>query len=322
MKKHEELEAKFGELMGFRPEQVVACASGTAALHLALEAFRLPPLSKVAVPDLTMVACPRAVVLAGLTPHFAGPREDLNVGPADVADRATWGGVRAIMAVHVYGRRCDMDALAAVARDRDLLLIEDMAELHGVLPHPATDAACWSFYRNKVIAGEEGGAVAFRDPEAATLARSLRCLGFTKAHDFVHLPRGHNYRMSEAHASLVLDSLEKLEENWALRRRREMALEIACPAEWRMPPRLSPWVYDLRIRDLTTWRQTELVRRLNKAGIAARYCFKPMTLQPEWRDTGQLPNALALRLSQEVVYLPLDGSLDGRDAEAFDLLRG
>lgn len=70
MEAYQRLEKEWAEFNGLDSAGMVACSSGTAALHLALEAFRLPPGSEVLVPDYTMVACPRAVAMAGLTPVF------------------------------------------------------------------------------------------------------------------------------------------------------------------------------------------------------------------------------------------------------------
>jgi perosamine synthetase len=296
---YQELEQRFGEWAGVR--NVVGCNSGTAALHLALEALKLPSGSEVVVPDFTMVACARAVTLAGLVPVFVDCGDDLLIRP-DLIREAITPRAGAIMAVHVYGRRCDM---AAIHRGNAHYVVEDLAEAHGVSPHPETDAACFSFYRNKIIAGEEGGAVAFREPEKATLARSLRSLGFTDAHDFTHIPRAHNYRLANSLASLILASLSNVEANIARRREIEGWYDAACPAEWRMPRRDAVWCYDLRIPGLTAERQTRIVRALQAAGIAARHGFKPMFSQEEYKGCRYVGAGNSVRLSREVLYLPL-----------------
>ena len=195
-------------------------------------------------------------------------------------------------------------------------IVEDLAEAHGIDPHEATDAACWSFYKNKIVAGEEGGAVAFQDPKAAGRARQLRCLGFTPEHDFHHVPRGHNYRLANSLADLIIDSLGSLQDNVIHRRWAELACDQQCPEAWRMPKRDAPWVYDLRIRDVDAERISRIVRELNAEGIAARHGFKRMTCQDEYRVKGMgLTNAA--RASREVLYLPLCPGSE----RAFDLIK-
>lgn len=317
MEPYQQLEVEFGKWTGV--ENVVACSSGTAALHLALEALQLPQGSEVLIPDFAMIACPRAATLAGLTPVFVDCDNDLLMDVdrlyeyvehghrhAHGSPVPKWCPAKAIMPVHIYGRRCDMNRIAEFAARYKLRVIEDVAEAHGIAPHPDTDAACWSLFKNKIICSEEGGIVAFRNPEHATLTRQLRCLGFTETHDFNHIPRGHNYRLANSLANFALNSLANYENNLRARRQAELWYDEHCPAEWLMPIRDAPWVFDLRIPRLTSGWQNRLVRRLNEEGISARHAFKPMHTQPEYCDNCcVIGGANALRLSREVIYLPL-----------------
>lgn len=286
----------------------VACSSGTAALHLALESLALSPGSRVIVPNFTMVACARAVTLAGLEPVFVDCDKDLNLNLDGVDEACSkCDGISAIMAVHIYGRCCDMTGLHALANKYGLQVIEDLAEAHGVSPHPMTTAACWSFYKNKIVAGEEGGAVAFNDPGLADRARQLRCLGFTEAHDFQHIPRGHNYRLANSLAEIILRSFSdwELKKNLDLRRTAEGLYNRYCPTEWKLPDRQSPWVYDLRIPGLTVELQNLIIRNINSYGLAARHGFKPMSSQPEYQGCYSYGGSEAVTASREVIYLPL-----------------
>lgn len=302
---------------------VVGCNSGTAALHLALEALQLPQGSEVIVPDLCMIACPRAVILAGLVPIFVGCGPDLNMRP-DMVEAVVTGRTRAILVVHNYGRKCKLTALYAIALRKWLKVVEDRAEIHGAnFDGFIPDAACWSFYRNKIIAGEEGGAVSFREKVHAAHARQLRCLGFTEDHDFSHVPRGHNYRLSNAHARLILDSMSIWQRNWLIRRRNEENYNVLCPEDCRMPKRDAPWVYDLRIPGMSTLTQDTLVKDLNKEGIRARHCFKPCSTQLEFQKCKVVGDkAEADKAAKEVIYLPLGpDEVSPRTADkAFELI--
>ena len=284
-------------------DHMVACSSGTAALHLALESLELPPCSEVIVPDFTMVAVPRAVRMAGLEPVFVDCDESLNLN-VNQADGAVTEKTKAILAVHTYGRRCDMDRIHAIAAAHALYVIEDMAELHGVSPDPNTDLACWSFYRNKVVHGEEGGAVGTWRSSRARVMRELRSLGFNDKHDYFHRPRGHNYRLANSLASLIRASLGHVQDSLKLRRMRESWYDEFCPPQWKMPARDSVWVYDLRIPGLKWCDQEKLVALLNKQGIAARQGFKPMSMQKEFEQCKVFGSVR--RASNETLYLPTD----------------
>lgn len=286
---------------------VVSCSSGTAALHLGLESLNLPRGSEIIVPDFSMIACPRAVVMAGHTPVFVDCDQQMNID-TNIIKLGITNKTRAIMVVHTYGRSVCMDSIMALAYSNDLYVIEDLAEIHGKLPHRSTDVACWSFYKNKIVAGEEGGAVAFLEPEFADRARQLKNLGFTNEHDFIHISRGHNYRMSNLHAQPILESLSRFRANIEERREQVALCDSLCPPEYLLPQREFPWVYDLIIPGLTYESQTKLVKLLVNSGINARHAFKPNISQPEFYQNSKCivhREHNAYKYSKEVIYLPL-----------------
>lgn len=319
MEPYQRLEIELAAWAGYAPEQMVVCNSGTAALHLALEAFRLPIGGEVLVPDYTFIACARAVTLAGLRPVFVDCDERLCIEPDLISDKMLVRHL-AVMPVHVYGRRCQMESVHSLARrahriyGNSLAVIEDMAESHGVQPHPETDAACYSFYRNKIISGEEGGAIAFRDPKHAAYARLLRSQG--NHGDWVHTPRAMNYRMTNDAATRILQSLRMFDHNLAARREIEAEYDRLCPVEWRQPPRDVPWVYDLRIPGMEIEMRLKVLGVLRGIEIEARAGFRPCSLQDEYcvrgPVNGEYPdgakicrNTNALDASREIIALPI-----------------
>lgn len=320
MQQFEKLEQELAAWIGLGgPEHVVCCSSGTAALHLALEAFELPKESQVICPTFTMIACARAITLAGFEPVFVDCSErkgqQLNISTYLIYDVASGELPTAIMAVHIYGRLCDMKLVHREADWLNTRVIEDMAEAHGIQPHPSTDAACWSFYKNKVVHGEEGGAVYFKNPHHAKFARMLRSLGFTDQHDFMHVPRGHNYRMSNLHAEPIRNSL--LNSGNALYKRRmvEEYYDKIFPKEWQLPKRDSVWVYDLRIPGLRDKQRYDIVSALNAIGIAARHSFQPMHVQPEYKLCRKIGGNVAELAAREVFYIPVNPDQEKRGPE-------
>jgi len=308
METYQLLEKEFGAWV--RASNTVACSSGSSALHLALEAMQLPPESEVLVPEYTMVACARAVTTAGLKPVFVDCDDSLLLDP-EACTRLITPTTRAIMPVHIYGRTCDMQTLGDLADHYDLRIIEDCAESHGATLSGLADAYCWSFYSNKIVHGEEGGMIAFADPKHAALARILRCQGFTPAHDFLHVPRGINARLSNVNAALVLGSLLDADVHLMQRAQIEKWYNACVPLEWQMPPRDVCWVYDVRVPQAPMYKA---IAALNRFGVAARHGFKPMTRQPEYigkQDIG----SNADRLSREVFYLPVDPSMTQQRVE-------
>jgi perosamine synthetase len=322
----EQLEAALADWTGC--PHVACCSSGTAALHLAVESL-LPFRSEVISCDFNMVAVPRAIALANMTPVFVDCGDDLLID-VDRLDEAasTCDRARAVIVTHVYGRRARMDDVHAVAHKHNLLVIEDLAEAHGVPVHPGSAAGCWSFYRNKCVHGEEGGAVAYPHPgevgaSRAMLARQLRSLGFTDAHDYRHIPRGCNYRLANLLATPILESLAGVEASLAARREIEGWYDRHCPDEWRMPSRASVWVYDLRVPGMYPELQTQVVHALQADGIAARVAFKPMSDQEEFRYCRTFGTERAAKASRECLYLPCDPGkvTEATAARAFEVIR-
>jgi perosamine synthetase len=268
------------------------------------------------------------VHLANLTPIFVDCNDYLLMDSRMLRAAIRWCGshLRAIMAVHIYGRQQCMSDIATILQQElgdkwpdNVKILEDLAEAHGLRPHAITDAACWSFYKNKVVAGEEGGAVAFKDSQYANNARSLRCLGFTAAHDFMHLPRGHNYRLANCLATKIMISLEDYESNLHERRRLESLYDVHCPPTWCMPPRAVPWVYDLRIRDLTS--SYKLIKLLNEHDVQARHSFKPMSMQQEFDRCRTFTRGQARQASREIIYLPLQPGITPHCEEVFRFIK-
>ena len=305
MQKFEELEIKFAEWNKVDPACMVAVNSGTSALHLACEVLvkLRPRYFSILIPEFTMVACARAASMALLRPKFIDVGNDLLISDSN---EESYNQV--IMPVHVYGRQCKFDSYL----NGDV--IEDLAEAHGIQPNPKSFAACWSFYKNKIVRGEEGGAVWFREREGADLARKLRCLGFTEQLDYWHIPRGINARMSNLHATPIIQSLSQVDSN--LRRRREQVhlYDSLIPSNWRMPERTVDWVYDLRIPGLTGSLQSKIVSNCIKNGIPARHGFKPLSKQIEYQEAGYATKSLnAERLAIEIIYLPLGPEFSDQD---------
>jgi len=299
MESYQELEFKFGEFC--RNPNTVACSSGSAALHLALETLRVTEGwgqhferewgPTVAIPDFTMIAVARAVTLAGMNPDF------LDVDSLGLLheETKTLDETTGVLAVHTYGRKCYTGFYHHE-------VIEDLAEAHGIQPNPNSLAACWSFYRNKIICGEEGGMVAFKNSEQVKVAKQLRDMGSSNQNDFWHIPRGMNYRLSNCHAELILESLRGYVSNLWQRKTVENQYNRYCPIEWQLPTRDVPWVYDL---DLPLDADMQgVVQRMNKNGIAVRCGFKPLSQQREYQ-TEYAENPVTEGLSKTRMYLPI-----------------
>jgi dTDP-4-amino-4,6-dideoxygalactose transaminase len=276
----------------------VACSSGTTALTLALRVLGVGPGDEVIVPEFTFISTAWAVTYLGATPVFVDCADDLNIDVARIREKIT-PRTRAIIPVHVYGRRCAMESIMALAAEHDLRVIEDSAEAHGI--RPVADIACFSLFANKIVTSGEGGICLTDDPVLAERIAQLRGLGISSDHSYLHPELAYNFRMTNLQAAVALAQVEQLDQILALRRDIEKRYDIGLcdiPGITVMPPRDVLWMYDVRAAD-----RERLRAYLAAEGIETRVFFKPMSRQPDYLDPGW-PALNASRFSEDGLYLP------------------
>ena len=211
------LEDGFAALCGTR--HAVAVSNGTTALVGALAALGIGPGDEVIVPAFTFVASANAVLETGADVRLVDVGDDFCLDPDAVA-AAIGPRTRAILPVHLYGRPADMDALVPLAAEHGLPLVEDAAQAHGARhrgrPVGGYGVATFSFYATKNLAAGEGGMVTTDDDGVADRLRVLRNQGMRER--YVYEVVGHNWRMSELAAAVVLPQLRTYAEQVARRR--------------------------------------------------------------------------------------------------------
>src|SRR3990167_6909078 len=155
-----EFENKFATYVGKR--YGTAVSSCTAALEVAIGVIDLKPGDEVIMPTFTIMSCAVAVVSYGGIPIFVDVEPDTwNMDVSQIEKKIT-KRTKAIMAVHIYGHPCDMDAIRRIAKRKGLIVIEDAAEAIGAEYKGKKcgsfgDISCFSFYPNKTITTGEGG---------------------------------------------------------------------------------------------------------------------------------------------------------------------
>jgi dTDP-3-amino-3,4,6-trideoxy-alpha-D-glucose transaminase len=220
----EAFEEEFASVCG--GGQAVGVASGTSALELLFAAAGIGPGDEVIVPAHTFIASALAVLHVGATPVLADVYEDTGLLDPGAAANAVSGRTKAILAVHLYGQCCDMDALGALASEQGLRLFEDAAQAHGATYRGRAagtlgDAAAFSFYPSKNLGAlGDAGAVLTGDAQIAGGVRALRDLGQREKGE--HVLVGRNERLDGLQAALLRAKLPHLE-RWNRERRRHAA---------------------------------------------------------------------------------------------------
>jgi dTDP-4-amino-4,6-dideoxygalactose transaminase len=228
----EAFEKELGQYLG-GDRHVICVNTGTTALHLALQACGLGRGDEVLVPTLTFVASFQAVSATGATPVACDVLRDSGcLDPEDAARRIT-PRTKAIMPVHYASGRGALDETRALARQKNLRVIEDAAHAfgcahNGIRVGATGDVLCFSFDGIKNITSAEGGAVVTGDPAVAEKVRDARLLGVEKdtekrfsgqrSWEFDVQAQGWRGHMSNLNAALGRSQLRRLETEFAPRR--------------------------------------------------------------------------------------------------------
>jgi dTDP-4-amino-4,6-dideoxygalactose transaminase len=209
----EQFEAEFARYC--QTAYCVGVASGTAALSLMMQAYGIGPGDEVIVPAHTFIASALAVAHVGATPVLCDVREGTGLIDPDAARAAVGPRTAAVLAVHLYGQTCEMDAIHEFARPRGLAVFEDAAQAHGARydgrrAGSLGSAAAFSFYPSKNLGAlGDGGAVCTNDDLLATRLRRLRNLGQRAKGEHVEL--GFNERLDGLQAALLRVKLQHLD---------------------------------------------------------------------------------------------------------------
>lgn len=212
-KEVEAFEAEFATYIGTK--QAVGVANGLDALVLAFRALEIGVGDEVIVAANAYIACFMGISMNGATPVPVEPDEYHNLDPAKIKEKIT-DKTKAVLAVHLYGQTCQMDAIGQICREEGLYLVEDCAQSHGSTWQGQKsgsfgDISCFSFYPSKNLGCFGDGGAALTDDE--NLARRLRILrNYGSEKRYYNQEVGYNSRLDEMQAGLLRVKLAHLAE--------------------------------------------------------------------------------------------------------------
>lgn len=332
-------EADFAAYKGVPASLAAGVNSCTAALHVSMVAAGLEPGSEVITTPLTFCATVNAIIHAGLTPVLADVDPlTQNIDPAAI-DAAITPRTRAIIPVHFAGRPCEMDAIVAIARKHDLVLIEDCAhaietEYAGRKAGTFGDFGCFSFYATKNVVTGEGGMIVARDEAAMARARVLALHGMSKDawhrfgdQGYKHyqvVECGFKYNMMDLQAAIGLHQLARVEESWRRREaiwgfyERELAaLPLGRPAAPAVGTRHAYHLYTVMVDEKACGISRDgFLDAMNQRRIGTGVHYLSIAEHPYyqqrfgWRPE-QWPNAM--RIGRQTVSLPISPKLEDAD---------
>ncbi len=252
------LEAEFAEIYGAK--HAIAATSGTAALHVAMGALNLEPGDEVITTTITDMGTVIAILMCNLVPIFADVDPRTGIITAETIAKQITPKTRAIIVVHLFGQMADMDPILALAKERNLLVIEDCAQAHmseykGHTAGTMGIMGCFSFQQSKQMTTGDGGMVITDDDGLANRARLFADKGWPRMGDYRgHLFLGPNYRLTELQGAVGLAQVRKIHEIVARRRRSaELLAKLLKEIPGVNPPYITPganptwWIFSFTI---------------------------------------------------------------------------
>jgi len=308
-----EFERALAEAVG--TTHAAAVSSGTAALHLAVLALGIGPGDEVIVPAYTFPATGNVVELCGARVVLVDIDPDSFVlDPAKVADAVT-PRTRAVLAVHLFGRPVEWEALQT-AVPQDVVLIEDAAGALGgryrETPCGALGAlACFSFHPRKIVTTGEGGAVTTDEAELDAAVRRLRHHGWAAPGE---MPApGYNYRLSDLLCAVGIPQLAALERLLAARERVARGYTERLEHFVLTPSAAEGDRHGWQAYVVQLDRRDEALAALREAGIEAQIGTWALHRLGAYRDQGQFPGAD--RAFERALALPFHTKLSDSDLD-------
>lgn len=326
--KIKEFEDKLCEYIGCK--YAVVISNGTAALHAACFAAGIKEGDEVITSPITFAASSNAVLYCGGTPVFADINPDTyNIDPEDIKRKIT-DKTKAIIPVHFTGQPCDMNDILQVAKEHNLIVIEDGAHALGAeykekMVGNISDMTIFSFHPVKHITTGEGGAITTNDIELYEKLLMFRTHGITRDSDKLTKEEGpwyyeqqflgYNYRMTDIQAALGISQLNKLE-YFLEKRRNYIKLYNEAFKDFEgivIPYQLnnvnSAWhlyIIQLELEKLGIGRR-EVFEELRRRNIGVNVHYIPVYYHPYYKENGYNKGlcAHAEKLYERIVTLPL-----------------
>lgn len=283
----------------------VAISNGTSALHAACFAAGIGPGDEVITTPLTFAASANCVLYCGGTPVFADvDARTYNIDPEDIKRKIT-DKTRAIIAVHLAGQPCDMDEIHSIAREHNLVVIEDGAHALGSVYKgkkigSLSDMTTFSFHPVKPITTGEGGMIVTDNESLYKKLLLFRSHGITRDDSLMNrndgpwfyqqLDLGYNYRITYIQCALGCSQMKKLDR--FLKRRKEIVARyneafagcnnIVTP--YQLPETESGW--HLYIVQIKKHDRKKVFETLRECGIGVNVHYIPVYMHPYYQEHG------------------------------------
>ncbi|WP_035464915.1 aminotransferase class I/II-fold pyridoxal phosphate-dependent enzyme [Algoriphagus vanfongensis] len=327
---------QFESLLGkkLKTHQVVALNSGTSSIHLAMVLMGITAGDEVICQSFTFCASANPIIYLGAKPVFVDSESDTyNMSPElledAILDRIAHGKKpKAIVVVHLFGMPAKMREIMEISRKYQIPVLEDAAEavgshIDGKACGTFGDLGVFSFNGNKIVSAGGGGALIANDTAIVEKARYLSTQAREDLPYYQHLEIGYNYKMNNLSAAIGLAQMEQLEK-WVEKRRlinetyRKLIGAIPGITFQNEPEGAfsNYWLSTILIDETVTGFSNDRLRiALMKNGAETRFLWKPLHLQPVYREIKFFGGDTSRKLFKKGICLPSSASLTLEDQE-------
>ena len=308
-------------------DYAIATSSCTGALHMGMAALGIGPGDEVILADINWIASAAPIVYLGATPVFVDILPDSWCLDPDRVEAAVTPRTRAILAVHLYGNLCDMDALTAIGERHGIPVIEDAAEAIGSVYHGRRAGSigsfgAFSFHGTKTITTGEGGIFVTNDAELYERVLTLSNHGRARSQKRQFWPDtvGFKYKMSNIQAAIGCGQLERIDELIAGKRRnfQHYADRLAG-----LPLQMNPesdgiqngyWMPPIVLNEDVPFDRRPILEAMTDNNIDARVFFWPLSMLPSFQCQDTSP--ISYGIFSRAVNLPSYHDMTGQDLDA------
>jgi len=302
----------------------LATNTATAALHLALQVLGVGTGDFVLASSFTFIGSVNAILYQNAYPVFIDSDESWNLSPLLLKKAIVKAPKKpkALIVTHLYGQMAKMDEIMEICRNEGIFVIEDAAEslgatLHGKQSGTFGDMGIYSFNGNKILSTSGGGMLVSNNEGWIAKAKFLATQAKEPCLYYEHKEFGYNYRMSNVLAAIGVAQMEVLRER--VHRRREIfnqyREQLGMYEEIEFMPEI-PKSNGNRWLTTLTFKYTDpmkIIEALEDAGIESRLLWKPMHLQPLFKDALSIEDGTSEKLFKHGICLPSGSNLKNND---------
>jgi len=326
-------------------KSAIACQSGTAGLHLAMLLADVGRNDEVIVPTLTFIAAVNPICYVGAKPVFMDCddslcldtykledfcREECKFKGGQLFNKHTGRRIKAVVVVHVFGNMADMQRIMLIAKDYNLMVIEDATEALGTYfldgiykgKHAGTigDIGVYSFNGNKIITTGGGGMLVAKNSAITKRAKYLSTQAKDDETYFIHNEVGYNYRMTNLQAALGLAQLEQLEDFIEAKKRNYYSYKKGLDnidgisiLPFKEDIRPNYWFYSVYLDGFPLSRD-ELINHFAKNQIQSRPIWGLIHQQMPYQSNYAYKIERAIDYHERIVNIPCSSNLTTEEA--------